>query len=267
MLNWAVTFYTLCILSVLFLSQAGCASSKPKHVFAAPQSAAEKSYQEAVRLLDQELYQEAQNAFSDIKSKHPYSNFAILADLGIADSFFERKKYIEASEAYNTFITYQPNHTEVPYAMLKIGHAHFEQIPTDFWFLPPAAEKDQTHTQQALQAYASLVKSYPEHPLAKEARDRIVLCENKLANHERYVGRFYWKRHKYAGAAQRFETLISAYPQSSYIPEALWTAGASRARLGQNTTASSHLQRLVQEFPLTPYAGKAKNLLLTLPKP
>ena len=37
--------------------------------------------------------------------------------------------------------------------MYRIGESYFEQIPSDWWFLPPSAEKDQASTRLAISAY------------------------------------------------------------------------------------------------------------------
>jgi hypothetical protein len=59
-------------------------------------------------------------------------------------------------------------------------------------------------------------------------------------------------------AAEAFETLLSAEPGSPYLPQALYGAARARAALGEAPTAESHRQRLLRDFPDTPWARRAR---------
>ena len=54
--------------------------------------------------------------------------------------------------------------------MLQIGEAYHEQIPEDWFFLPPSSEKDQGNTRLAITAYRDMLSRYPESKVSEQAK-------------------------------------------------------------------------------------------------
>ncbi|MBI3180449.1 MAG: outer membrane protein assembly factor BamD [Deltaproteobacteria bacterium] len=236
---------------------AGCASSllrgTPNNV--------EETYNNAMQDLKDGYYPEAISGFTDVKTKYPYTKYAALADLRIADTHFERGKFLEAIDAYRSFLKMHPNHAELPYAMLRIGEAYYEQIPSDWWLLPPSHEKDQGNTRAAIAAYRDLLARYPASKEAESARGRLDDCRRRLADHEMYVARFYFKRERYKAAAERAEGLVRDYPSLGFDEEALWLMAQSRFELGEVEPARAAATRLAKDFPNGSYSSAARRLL------
>jgi len=59
-------------------------------------------------------------------------------------------------------------------------------------------------------------------------------------------------------AAEEFETLLGAEPRGPYAPEALFGAARARAALGEAEAARGHRDRLLREFPDTPWARRIR---------
>ncbi|MCK5688955.1 outer membrane protein assembly factor BamD [Myxococcota bacterium] len=242
---------------VLSFALASCASTLTRGT----KATADSTYAVAVEDLDDGLYPEALKGFTDVKLKFPYSKFAALADLGIADTHFRRGKFIEASDSYRNFLKYHPRHPKAAYAMFRIGEAFFEQIPENWWFLPPSAEKDQGNTRLAISAFRDMIRRYPKDELTKDAHEKIRTCQRNLADHEIYVARFYFERGKFRAAANRGEGLLKNYPDLGLEAETLYIVGQSHNALGDQKTARISLERLVKDFPQSPQAADAAQLL------
>lgn len=217
--------------------------------------------------LNDGLYPEAISGFTDLKTKYPYSKYAALADLRIADTHFERGKFVEAIDAYRTFLKFHPNHSEAPYAMFRIGEANYEQIPTNWWFLPPGAEKDQGSTKLAITAYRDMLARYPDADAASDARKRLDECRRKLADHELYVARFYYDRDRYKAASGRAEFLLKNYSGLGLDSEALLLVARSKRALNDYDGARDAATKLKTEHPESGEASKAEALLDGLPPP
>jgi outer membrane protein assembly factor BamD len=228
---------------------------------------AEELYKNALEDLDDHLYPEALSGFADIKSKYPYSKYAALADLKTGDTYFKSGKYAEAADAYREFVKLHPNHEEVPYAMFSIGETYFEQLPSDFVLMPPAAEKDQANTRLAITAYQDLLDKYPKSDFTEKARQKLGRCKHLLAEHELYVAEFYWRREKWSACAMRAEGLSRDYPGVDLEPRALLLAGRARQKNGESEAARSALARLIERYPTTGEAEDAKKVLTELPAP
>ncbi len=247
----------LILVATCSLVVAGCATSlirgTPKTV--------QEYYDVAREDLEDGLYPEAISGFTELKTKYPYSKLAALADLGIADTHFERGKFIEAIDAYRSFLKFHPSHPEASYAMFRIGEAYYEQIPNDWWFLPPSAEKDQASTRMAISAFRDMLARYPKSENADEARKRLDESRRKLANHEMYVARFYFTRGRYAAAVSRANGLVRDYPGLGLDAEALMLAARAHRELGDEDKTRTTLQRLKSEQPDSVEAAEAINLL------
>ncbi len=246
---------TLVALTAVLAACAGSNANRPEG------DDAEAMYQRAMADLEDGLFPEALAAFAEVKTKHPYSKYAALADLRIADTHFERAKYLEAIDAYRQFLKLHPNHPESAYCYFRIGEAYFEQIPKDWWFLPPAAEKDQENTRRAITAFKDVLDRYPKDAYAEKARESLQEARRKLADHEMYVAQFYWKRERHLAAAQRAEGLVRDYSGLGLDAEALWLALEARKELGDTAKVREHAERLVREHPGTSQAQDAQQIL------
>jgi outer membrane protein assembly factor BamD len=230
--------------------------------------APEALYAQGVEALYSGQYPEAQKNFDAIKIQHPYSRFAALAELRLADTHMRRSRYIEAAEAFQSFLKFHPSHPQADYAALQVADAYYAMIPRDWGFLPPSSEKEQTATRSAIAAYERFLGrdagGGPEATDGKKARARLAECRRRLADHEMYVATFYYQRDQYQAAAARAEVILNLYKNLGLDAEALWIAGSARAKLGEVSLACLHLQRLVEKHPQSPQVLAAKSLLKNL---
>ena len=144
-------------------------------------------------------YKKAREYFIRLREEHPLHNLAILADMGIADSYFSDKDYLEAETAYNDFINLHPTNENVPYAIYQAGMCHYNKIE--------AIDRDQTETVKARKEFEKLIARYPESKFATMSEKVIRECKQKQAEHEFYVGKFYFTQKKYQAALTRFEKI------------------------------------------------------------
>jgi outer membrane protein assembly factor BamD len=203
------------------------------------------------------LYQEPLKTFGDVKAQYPYSRFAALAELRIADVHLEHNHHLEAIDAYRNFLRFHPTHTDAPYALSRVGEAYFAQIPRDWWFLPPSAEKEQDNIRQAITAYQDMLARYDAGELAEVARGHLAACRRKLAEHELYVARFYSRRHRHKAARLRAEALLADFDGLGLDAEALWIAAQACLGTGDTAAAQTHLRRLSDDFGDTPFGRLA----------
>jgi outer membrane protein assembly factor BamD len=70
-----------------------------------------------------------------------------------------------------------------------------------------AIDRDQTETVKAKKEFEKLVALYPESKFATVAEKLIRECKQKQAEHEFYVGEFYFTQKKYQAALTRFEKI------------------------------------------------------------
>lgn len=158
-------------------------------------------------------YQKAIDAFIKLKEWYPFSKYASLAELKIAESYYHLKEYDEAVIAYEDFENLHPRNEAIPYIIYQIGNCYFEQMGS--------VDRDQTSVKKALDTYKRLIRQFPDSMYALKAEKNINECEKSLAGHELYVGMFYYKSNHYKPALSRFKSLVSSFPDLGIHEKAL----------------------------------------------
>jgi outer membrane protein assembly factor BamD len=204
--------------------------------------------------------------FGFIKTRFPYSKYAVLAELRLADAQFGAEQYLEAIDSYRLFIKFHPTHEMVAngYASFKIGEGYHKQLSGDFWMFPPSFEKDQSSTEDAVNELKSFLDKYPDSPYRDKAKEIVAHVGKRLADHEWYVARYYWDRGKPMGTVIRLRRLLERYRGVGYDEDALWLLGRAYVANRMPDRAKGVWTELVTKYPKSSHAGDAKAALADL---
>lgn len=227
-------------------------------------TSAEENYNAGLEELKAENWEPAIKFFEYVKTKYPYSPFAALADLRLADAKFDQKRFIEAADAYDQFARAHPSSEELEYAEYRKGLSQLNDAPEDFALFPPAYEKDQRTTEKAVETLEAFVKDYPKSKYAPEAEKSLAKARRVLADREWYVAEFYFKRSQWLGAAGRYERVVTKFPGSRHEGEAWVKWARSLAEAGQKFEARTKLQEFLEKYPKDKRAPEATALLQSL---
>lgn len=228
---------------------------------------AQQNYERGLKELAQEDWVAAAKYFSFIKARFPYSKYAVLAELRLADAEFGAEHYVQAIDAFKQFIKFHPSHDMVRngYASFRIGGAYYEMLPGDMWILPPSHEKDQSASGDAHRELTDFLKKYPRSPQVPKARTLLGRINRRLAEHELYVARFYWKRGEPMGAVIRLRRLLDKHGGVGYDPEALYLLGKAYLEVNEPKRARKAWERLVKEYPNDDRSAEVRGELPRLP--
>jgi outer membrane protein assembly factor BamD len=164
------------------------------------------AYADAMQLYEKKKYERAADSFRKFKEEYPLSDLTPLVEVRLADSLFFDEKYGEAFIQYQEFKKLHPIHPEIPYATYQMAMCHFKQILT--------IDRDQAQTVKAIELFRFVVENHPKSPYAEQAQGKIAYCLRQLADHEFYIGNFYFRMKKYKAALLRFEGILQKYPNS-----------------------------------------------------
>ncbi len=173
-----------------------------------------------------ENYKASIKAYMDLKDWYPFSKYAILAELKIADAHYHLKEYDEAILAYEAFENLHPKNDAIPYVIYSTGLCWFDQLDT--------VDRDQTPAKNSMTQFKRLIDQYPESEFAQKAKEKIQKCLENLSGHELYVANFYYKTKQYKSALIRYESLVTNYPNSKESKEALNKILECRALANKN---------------------------------
>ncbi|MBN1946548.1 MAG: tetratricopeptide repeat protein [Bradymonadales bacterium] len=216
---------------------------------------AETAYAAAVEALEDGDYTVALARFREVRDGFELSPYAILAELRLADTYFEQGTTLQAAEAYRQFIQLHPSHDAVPYARFRIGMSYFEDMPSSFFLLPPSYERELGSTRLAHDMIGEFIARYRDseddevQSYIRQAQEAYVETSDRLAGYELYVAEFYLKRERPIASAEHLQTLIAQYPSSTLAPQAKFLLARCYLDLSDVISALTTIRQLQIDHP------------------
>ena len=198
--------------------------SKDEELAAQIEQPVDQLYDDALNTVlsgDPEL---AATKFEEVERQHPYSTWAVKAQVMAAWSFYEANDYAQAEASLDRFIQLYPADSLTEYTYYLKALVYYEQIVD--------VERDADMTRKALFAFEELLRRYPSGPYSRDAQLKAELTRSHLAGKEMAVGRFYLHQGFYAAALTRFAHVIRDYERSNQVPEALYRMTEGYLSLG-----------------------------------
>jgi outer membrane protein assembly factor BamD len=252
------------IVSALLVCSVALGACEPKP--APPKTAleytqnAKRDYERALEKYFDRDWEEATERFTDVKRNYGYTRYARLAELRIADAKYRQKEYAEAVSAYRDFVHDHPNDPEVPYARYKITKALYQDTEPQF-LLAPLEERDLVNVLDAYDSIREMIGDYPVYKHRAELDFMLEVVTGMLARHDLYVARFYLRERRYEAVVARIESALTRYQNSGLEAEALVLLGETYLRMKEPKKARAAFERVVHEYPATPFIVPAKNFL------
>ncbi|MDJ0788938.1 MAG: outer membrane protein assembly factor BamD [Myxococcota bacterium] len=240
----------------------GCASfgSAPEDDDFVEMPSAEELYQEGLAKLadggkvlwifDTTDYQGAIDKFQDIADNYPYSDYATLAELRIADAFFQQESWEEAVSYYRDFAELHPDHEKVPYTIYQAAMAHYKRSRT--------AGRDQTPTKKAIDHLDRLITEYPHAPETADAEIMWRELRTRLGKHVIGIADFYLDRSEYQSAADRYRSVLNEYPGLGLDAEALYKLGVCYSNMSLEDEAQRVFQVILENYEGSEIADAAQ---------
>jgi outer membrane protein assembly factor BamD len=212
-----------------------------------------KMYAEADAYLQKGRWEAAAKKFEDLDRDHPYAPEARRAMVMAGYAYYKGARYPEAIEAAKRYTTMHPGTKDAALAHHIIASSHFDEMkdPT----------RDQSATRKALTELKVITTRYPDSPYAKQAENRIRLCEDALAASEMTVGRYYLKKGNQVAAINRFKTVVAEYQTTAQVEEALMRLTEAYMSLGIQNEAQSAAAVLGHNFPQSRWYADSYALL------
>ncbi len=240
--------------TIALVMTAACSSPPPAFQEVPP---AEELYEQALEILKGRNwiffhttdYVRGIEKLQSIIDNYPYSDVAVLAELKIADAYFDDHRYDEALSYYRDFADLHPQHEKVPYTILRSALCRERQMH--------AANRDQTATRDALLHLDRLLAKYPHSPEAREGEILWRELRTQLAENITEIAAFYLENEEYESAAERYRSLLNEYPGLGLDAEALYNLGVCYEAMRRTEEADRIFQSIVQNYRDSEYAVEA----------
>lgn len=244
----SLRFAPVVLAAVLF---AGCAAEKK------PDEYVEKPiptlYDDAMGKLAAKNHKEAAKAFEEVERQHPYSTWAVKAQLMAAYSYYEAGKFDDAILAADRFIDLYPANPDVSYAYYLKALCYYEQISD--------VGRDQKMTLDARTALGEVIKRFPDSEYARDARLKLDLTTDHLAGKEMEIGRWYQTTGNWLAAINRFQKVAAEYQTTAHVPEALYRLVELYTKLGLKEEAKKSGAVLGYNYPGSDWYAMAYRIL------
>ena len=212
-MNYFVKFILIVTLLALF----GCKNNKDEKI-----SVIEKkdldlqmidSYNEGLRLLDDNFPLEAAKKFNESEILYPQSLWAPRSSLMSAYSYYYGEYYFYSIEELKRFIKIYPNHERLVYAYYLLAMNYYEQIADE--------KKDLGSIEDARLNFTFVIDNYPNTDFALDSQYKLELIQEILASKEMYLAKYYIEREKWIPAINRYKNIIQNFETTIYVEEAL----------------------------------------------
>ena len=195
-------------------------------------------------------YDKAIEKFQSIIDNYPYSDYAVKAELKIADAYFEDARYEESLSYYRDFADLHPTHEQVPFAVFRSAQCHHRQVRS--------TNRDQAPTREAIAFLDRLLVTYPHSPYAEEAEPLWRELQIHLAESVEGVADFYRGREEFEAAAERYRLLLNEYPGLGLDDRVLFKLAECYDELNRVDESDRILRTIVAHYGDGRYAYLAK---------
>jgi outer membrane protein assembly factor BamD len=245
--------HSLAVFLLLTLTACGLFGSKPDADSSAKTPSVEEMYNDAKKNLNANSYEEAIKLFESLQSHYPYGRYAQQAQLEIAYAYYRQNEPESAISAADRFIKQYPNNPHVDYAYYVKGLANFN---ADIGLFGIASRQDPTErdpksAQDSFASFKDLVTRFPSSRYAADSRLRMQYLLDALAKYEIHVARYYLRRGANIAAVNRAKEVLTQYPNTPAIHDALLVLVQGYDTLGMKELRDDAQRVLNKNFPLT----------------
>ena len=218
---------SLCLNGCAFIDQ---------YVLPTPQDTVQEVFEAGNEAMREKNYKQAAVYFTKIKDEHPFSPYALQAELALADAHFLNKEYWMASESYRDFETLHPRHEAIPYVLYQIGVS----LRNTYTSIDHSA----TEVNEAIEYFTRLQQEYPGTEYARQAAEQIKACRKTLAQREIFIANVFWGMENYQAAYTRYQHVVRTVPDVEEEAEYARTKGeAAYLKFRQNNATAVREQQ------------------------
>lgn len=214
----------------------------------------EALFEKGKALVARKKYDQGRKYLNHVFETYPNETLGREALLLVADSYFRQKStssYTEARYRYRDYLNRYPGAPSRDYARYQFALCY------DMEHEKP--DRDQTATREAIDQYRALIREYPDSGYSGAARERIRQLTDLLAEHDFGVGYFYLRKGSTASALSRFASIEQRFPDYGSRDKLFYYQAVALRRLGRKDEARRYFDRVIEEFPQSDFARKARS--------
>jgi TolA-binding protein len=189
-----------------------------------------------------------------------------LAKYWKAEALFKMNNYDQSIKVYQDFL-YTPaalNMTIYNLANYNIGYSYFKNedyANALIWFRKFTRKKAETTTETYNDAVIRIADSYfviNDHQMAIDNYNEAIAANAKGSDYAHFQkGIIQGIRNDLNGKITTMQRLISQYPRSQYVDDAIYEIANAHFLAGDNARAMAHFDKLINDHPSSSYVRKS----------
>lgn len=212
-------------------------------------------------LFQKEKYNDAAQAFNTVIDVGRGTDYGKEAQFYLAESYFKDERYLLASSEYERYISQFPRSDKRQEAQYKDAICYYN--------LSPRYKLDQKYTKKAIEQFRLYISRYPNSENAEQAAQYITELRSKLAEKLYYAADLYQRTDQYEAAIIYYNLTIDNYPESIWAQRSLVDEIQTYNTYAERSVRSKQQERyqkavdtyekFLQLFPHGKYRSKAED--------
>ncbi len=235
------------LISAMVAALSGCMKNKDPYQDMTAQTIYERgkvSYQKG-------RVSQAIKDFDALEARYPYGEYTDKGQLALISLYTENDEGEAALATANRFIRMHPRNPNVDFAYYMKGVINYhDNFTWAFRNLPvDRSMRASSFAQQSFDDFKTFIEKFPNSKYAPDARKRMIVMREQLAQHELHIARYYQKQGAELAAANRAAYIVNQFPRTNAVPDALEIMHKSFAAIGLTQQSTEALAVLRQNFP------------------
>lgn len=226
----------------------GCASTAPDEY---KDMTAQQIYQKGKESVQKHNNPQAIKDFDALEARYPYGEYTDKSQLALINAYSSNEDGAEAIATADRFIRMHPRHPNVDYAYYMKGVVNYnENFSWAFRNLPlDRSTRASTFAQDSFDSFKLLIEKFPNSRYAADARKRMIIMREQLADHELEIANYYLDQGAELAAANRASYIVNQFPRTEAVPDALVIMHDSYLALGMKPQSQEAMEMLKLNFP------------------
>jgi outer membrane protein assembly factor BamD len=255
--NSVAAFFRVLLLSCGVAALAACKSTGDDKTYDETRGwSVDRLYNEAKAELTSGDYKKAIKYYNVLESRFPYGRYAQQAQLELGYAYYKDDDHAQALAAADRFIKLYPDHANVDYAYYLKGLVNFNEDLGLFGGLAnqDMSERDPKAARESFEAFRELVTRFPNSKYAPDAYARMRYLVTAMANNEARTAAYYYRRKAYVAAVNRAQEVLTQYPKTPAVEQALVVMIKSYDAMGLTELRDDAERLLKHNFPNANYS-------------
>jgi len=212
----------------------------------------EEHLQEAIKMYQEEDYEEAMRQFESILLQYSGSSLMDDAQYYLALTRYQRREYIIAAYEFSKLIKNMPASPFVPDAQFMLAESYYG--------LSPDYNLDQVYTDKAIAEYQAFIDFFPLNEKVQQAEEKINELNLKLAKKNLSIADIYQKLSYYTASIKYYGLVVENYHDTEFAPIALYSKIILQIERDKEKEALADIKRFILLYPDDEKAEEVKQL-------